>query len=409
MFLSDLYKETSLAIRSNRARSSLTILGIVIGIGSVISMVSIGQGAQKSIESSIESMGSNLLIIMPGMKRNAVGTGGVSAGRGSAQTLTLEDAEAIKDEVSDVKEISPELSSRYQVVYKNNNTNTQIVGTVSQYPDVRSLTVESGSFFTIQDVKNANRVAVIAPDTRDDLFGEGVDPIGETIKINNMQFKIIGLTESKGGTGMGSQDDMIFIPISVAKRYLAGNSYISNVYVQAVDEESLTNIQSDVTELLLKRHKISDEASADFQIMNQSDVVEAASSVTGTFTMLLGAIAGISLVVGGIGIMNMMLTTVTERTREIGLRKAIGAKRNDISNQFLAESVMLTFIGGILGVVLGWTISKIITSFADIATTISFSSVLLAFGVSAAIGIIFGYYPAKRAAKLNPIEALRYE
>ncbi|MFA6394144.1 MAG: ABC transporter permease [Patescibacteria group bacterium] len=408
MLLSDLYKETFFAIKANRGRSSLTVLGIVIGIGSVIAMVAIGQGSQKSIEASIESIGSNLLIIMPGSQQG-LGGGGVSAGRGSAQTLTLEDAEAIKKETASVKAVEPELTGRYQVSVKSNNTNTQVVGTVAEYPEVRNVEVDFGNFLTEQDIKGLSKVAVLGPTTRDDLFGEGANPVGETVRINKVDFRVIGVTKSKGGSGFGSQDDMIFVPLATAKAYLSGSSYLSTIYVQAENQESLTAAQNGITELLLARHKISDPANADFQILNQSDIVATASSVTGTFTMLLAAIAGISLIVGGIGIMNMMLTNVTERTREIGLRKAIGAKRNDISNQFLGEAVMLTFIGGGLGIILGLLVSVAVSKFANIATTVSASSIVLAFGVSAAIGIIFGYYPARRASKLNPIEALRYE
>ena len=407
MLVNDLIQETLSAIKANKARSGLTILGIIIGIGSVIAMVAIGTGAQKSIEASIQSIGSNLLIVMPGFQRG-VG-GGVSAGRGSATTLTADDAEAIKSEVADVKAVEPELSGRYQVTAKGANTNTQIVGTVPDYPEVRNLEVEEGSFFTETDLKSNNKVAILGPTTRDDLFGEGVNPVGKTVRIKQVDFKVIGVTKTKGGSGFGSQDDMIYIPMSVARAYLSGSQFINTIYIQATDASSLTAVQNQVTELLLARHKISDPASADFQIMNQADIVATASSVTGTFTMLLAAIAGISLIVGGIGIMNMMLTNVTERTREIGLRKAIGAKRNDISNQFLAEAVTLTFIGGGLGIILGWLLAFVVSKFAGIATTVSLSSVVLAFGVSAAIGIIFGYYPARRAAKLNPIDALRYE
>jgi len=407
MLTSDLFQETYTAVTANKARSGLTMLGIVIGIGSVIAMVSIGQGAQSSIESSIQSIGSNLLLISPGAPRSS--GGGVNAGRGSVQTLTLDDAEAIKGGVTTIKAIAPDVSRRYQVTAKGKNTNTQIVGTTPAYTSVRNIEVADGAFFNDAQVKSLAKVAVLAPTTRDDLFGVGASVVGQKIRINQVDFKIVGVTKSKGGTGFGNQDDMIFVPITVAQNYLSGNSYVSTISVQAPNAESLSTIQQQISDLLLSRHKISNPQQADFQILNQADIVATASSVTGTFTILLAAIAGISLIVGGIGIMNMMLTTVTERTREIGLRKAIGAKRDDISNQFLAESVMLTFIGGLIGVGLGWLASKAVTNFAGINTTISMSSVLLAFGVSAAIGIIFGYYPARRAAKLNPIEALRYE
>jgi len=407
MKIQDLLQETYFALSANKARSGLTILGIVIGIGSVIAMVSIGQGAQGSIQASIQSIGSNLILIMPGAQRTAGVQ--VSTGRGSAQTLTQEDADAIQKEVALAKAVAPENSKRYQITTKGKNTNTQVVGTVASYPDVRNIQIDSGSFISDQNIKSLSKVAVIGPTTRDDLFGTGVNPIGQSIKINKVDFKVIGMTKTKGGTGFGSQDDIVFIPLSTAQRFLAGDAYVTTISVSAADQSSMTIIQEQITSLLLQRHNISNPQLADFQIMNQQDIVQTASSVTNTMTMLLAAIAGISLIVGGIGIMNMMLTTVTERTREIGLRKSIGAKKRDISRQFLAESVMLTFLGGVIGVALGWAVSMGVTQFAGITTSISLQSVLVAFGVSAAIGIIFGYYPARRAAGLNPIEALRYE
>jgi putative ABC transport system permease protein len=405
--LQDTLQETFSAITVNKARSGLTILGIVIGIGSVIAMVSIGQGAQGSIEESIQSIGSNLVLVMPGLQRG-VGTQ-VSSGRGSAQTLTQADSDVIKTEITLAKEVAPEISKRYQVTSKGKNTNTQVVGTVAAYPEVRNVQIETGSFISDQNVRSLSKVAVLGPTVRDDLFGSSTIPIGQSIRINKVDFKIIGITKSKGGTGFGSQDDMIFVPISTAQKFLAGDNYVTTINVQAAGQNSMSALQQEITNLLLERHNISNAQLADFQVLNQSDIVATASSVTNTFTILLASIAGISLIVGGIGIMNMMLTTVTERTREIGLRKAIGAKKKDISLQFLAESVMLTFFGGVIGVVFGWLLSLGVTYFTSIATSISLFSILLAFGVSAAIGIIFGYYPARRAAGLNPIEALRYE
>lgn len=400
-------EETYSSLTVNKARSGLTILGIVIGIGSVIAMISIGQGAQSSIEARIQSIGSNLLLVTPGAQRGAGVQ--VSAGRGSAQTLTQADADAITQQVTSAKAIAPEISRRYQVTARGTNTNTQVVGTVASYPAVRNIEIDQGSFISDQNIQSLSRVAVLGPTARDDLFGVDADAIGQTIRINKVDFKIIGITKTKGGTGFGSQDDMIFVPISTAQRYLAGDTYVTTISIEAQDQSSMAAVQQQVTNLLLTRHNIGDPQLADFSVLNQTDIVAAASSVTGTFTILLGAIAGISLVVGGIGIMNMMLTTVTERTREIGLRKAIGAKKKDISTQFLTESVMLTFIGGVVGVIFGWLIALAVTQFAGITTQVSLTSVALAFGVSAAIGIIFGYYPARRAAGLNPIEALRYE
>ncbi len=407
MKIIDIFEETFSALAANKVRTALTMLGIVIGIGSVIAMVSIGQGAQASIESSIQSIGSNLLIVMPGAQRS-VGSQ-VSTARGSATSLKLEDATAIGNEISGIKGVAPEASKRFQVVYSGKNTNTQIDGITPAYSDVRTVEVDSGSFITDQQVSAGSKVAVLGPTVREDLFGAEEDPIGQSVKINKIEFKVIGVTKAKGGSGFGSQDDMIFVPISTAQKFLLGGDSVNTINIAAETAEVMTDVQQQVTDLLLERHKISDPTLADFNILNQADIVSAASSVTGTLSALLGAIAGISLLVGGIGIMNMMLTTVTERTREIGLRKAIGAKNGDISIQFLTESVMLTFSGGVLGVAFGWGASFLMSQFAGLTTKISTSSVLLAFGVSALIGIVFGYYPAKRASRLNPIEALRYE
>jgi putative ABC transport system permease protein len=403
----DIIEETYAALSGNKVRSGLTILGIVIGIGSVIAMISIGQGAQSSIQSRIQSIGSNLVLVMPGAQR---GPGyQVSSGRGSARTLTQEDANAITAEIPLVQAVAPELTSRYQVTAKGTNTNTSVVGTVEAYPSVRNVEIDTGTFITSQHVSSLAKVAVLGPTSRDDLFGSSSDPIGSAIRIKGIEFKVIGVTKAKGGSGFGSQDDMIYIPLSSAQRYLAGEDYVSTISVQATDANSMATIQQSITDLLLSRHHISDPTLADFNILNQADIVATASSITQTFTILLAAVAGISLIVGGIGIMNMMLTSVTERTKEIGLRKAIGAKNKDISTQFLVEAVMLTFLGGAIGVLLGISISYGITKLGIIETTVSLSSVLLAFGVSTVIGIVFGYYPARRAAGLNPIDALRYE
>lgn len=406
MTTSDIIHETYSALTANKVRSGLTMLGIVIGIGSVIAMTAIGAGAQTSISSSIQSLGSNLVIVMPGAQRSF---GGPSSGRGSAQSLTLDDANAIKNSISNVAAVDPETSGRYQVTATGTNTNTSVSGVSDLYPTVRNAQVDQGSFISAENVSSVAKVAVLGPTTASDLFGDSSSAVGQSIRIKNIIFKVIGVMVSKGGTGFGNQDDAIYIPITTAQHYLTGNEYLSSIDIAATDSNSMTQVQNDTTTLLLSRHHINDPTQADFNTLNQADIVKTASGVTGTFTILLGAVAGISLLVGGIGIMNMMLTTVTERTKEIGLRKAIGAKGSDISIQFLIESVMLTFTGGAIGVALGWSIAFIITKLGILQTSVSLGSVLLAFGVSAAIGIIFGYYPARRASRLNPIDALRYE
>ncbi len=403
----DLIEETFFGILANKARSGLTVLGIVIGIGSVVAMVSIGQGATSDISENIQSLGSNLLVVMPG-SQGGVGSQ-VRGGIGSASTLVLEDAEAIAEQIDYVEAVAPEVSTRKQVVVKSENTNTSIYGVNVSYAEVKNVELETGSFISDQSVKKNSKVAVLGPDTRDDLFGEGVNPVGEKIKIETMQFTVIGVTKSKGGTGMGSSDDLIYIPISTAQRYLTGSDAISTINIEVEEADLMSYVEEQITNLLLIRHNIASSLNADFTIMNQADILAAMSDVSGTLTLLLGAIAGISLIVGGIGIMNMMLTTVTERTREIGLRKSLGGKNRDITFQFLAESVTLTFVGGLIGIILGWIASILVTKFSGTTTVVTAWSIFLAFGISAAIGIIFGYYPARRAASLNPIEALRYE
>lgn len=403
----DIIHETYIALSSNKARSGLTMLGIVIGISSVIAMTAIGQGAQNSIQSSIQSIGANLIIVIPGAQK---GPGvQISQGRGSAKTLTLDDADAITTNVSNLAGVAPEVSGRYQVTARGTNTNTQIVGVTGTYATVRNMDIESGNFITDQYVNSSAKVAVLGPTTRDDLFGTGADVLGETVRINKIDFKIIGITKTKGGSGFSNPDDQIFIPLTTAQRFLSGDQYVTTINVSAQSADVTSAAQQDITALLLERHHIKNTQSADFNTLNQADIIATASSVTSTFTILLAAVAGISLVVGGIGIMNMMLTTVTERTKEIGLRKAVGAKRKDISTQFLVEAVALTFIGGMFGILLGWGISYGVTALGILQTQVSLNSILLAFGVSAGIGIVFGYYPALRAAKLNPIDALRYE
>ncbi|HUO55860.1 MAG TPA: ABC transporter permease [Candidatus Paceibacterota bacterium] len=408
MKIKDTFEETYAALSANKVRSGLTILGIVIGISSVIALVSIGQGATASIQASIQSIGSNLLQVTPGAAPSAGGFG-VSSGRGSAKTLTMDDASAIASQVQSVSGVAEEISGRYQVVGAGTNTNTTVDGVTGNYATIRNVQIADGTFITDEQSSELAKVAVLGPTAVSDLVASGTEPVGQLIRINGQQFSIIGVTVAKGGTGFSSPDDMIYIPVQTMALYLAGNSYLSTIDVQAASADATTQVQNDVTTLLLQRHNISDPTKADFSVLNQADILASASSITGTLTTLLGAIAGISLLVGGIGIMNMMLTTVTERTREIGLRKAIGAKKSDINTQFLVEAVALTTIGGIAGIIFGVGISLAVSLSGVVKTSISIEPILLAFGVSAAIGILFGWYPAQRAASLNPIEALRYE
>jgi putative ABC transport system permease protein len=407
MFLTDLIEETYMSLMSNKTRSILTILGIVIGIASVITMTSIGQGSAKDIEDNIQSLGSNLLVISPGNQKS-IGTT-VKGGFGSASTLVLSDAEAIESKIQNLEAVAPLISSRKQVVVKGQNTNTSIYGVNENYKDVRSIEMELGVFINNIYVEKKSKVAVLGPTTRDTLFGEGFDPMGQKIKIDGQEYTVIGITESKGSSGMNNADDLIYIPISVAEHYITGNESLSSIYIQVGSEKLMEKAEADINSLLMQRHKIEDESSVDFSIMNQAEIMETMTSVSQTMTILLGAIAGISLLVGGIGIMNMMLTTVTERTREIGLRKSLGATSSEISNQFLLESISLTFIGGAVGVILGFLAAYLVNKIGGTTTVVTVTSVALACFVSAFIGIIFGYYPAKRASKLNPIEALRYE
>ncbi len=403
MTLLDIFEETYTALSANKVRSGLTILGIVIGIGSVIAMVSIGQGAKNSIQTSIEGLGSNLLTILPGVVQP--GRGIVSSGRGSAQTLENSDIDIIRD-IEGVAAVSPEVSRRFQVISSiGNNTNTTINGITPEFFFVKNLAVSVGSPISDASVRSLGREAVLGATVARDLFSED-DPLGKTIRINKTTFRVVGILESKGGAGFSGPDDMILVPLSTMQKILSGVDYLTTISVSVTDKDRMNEIKDAIIESLVQKHKVSEP---DFSIISQEDILGTLTQVIDTFTLFLASIAGISLLVGGIGIMNMMLTTVTERTREIGLRKAIGAKRVDINRQFLAEAVLLTFIGGIAGIIFGWLVSTGVNYSGLIQTQVSLSSVLLAFSVSAAIGIIFGYYPARRAAALNPIEALRYE
>ncbi len=391
----------------NKMRTGLAILGIIIGIGSVIALVSLGQASQQAIQSRIQSLGANLLTVISGAQR----TGAVRGAAGGSTTLTNEDATAIANssQVTTVKNVSPEFSRRTQITTGGSNTNTQVIGVTAVYPEVHKVTISSGNFISQRDLDSMAKVAVVGPQVVSDLFGDGADPIGQTIRINSQTLTIIGVTTSKGGTGFQNQDDIVYVPLTTAQKQLFGANYLSSIALEAKSSEVMTDAQNEVGYLLLARHKFNDPAQADFSIFSQQDILNTASAATGTFTTLLSGIAAISLLVGGIGIMNIMLVTVTERTREIGLRKALGAKKKVITTQFLIESILLTFSGGGIGIILGIFASFIISHATGSPFVLSPISIFLAFIVSAGIGILFGWYPAQKAANLQPIEALRYE
>ena len=397
---------------SNRLRSSLTMLGILIGVSAVILLVGVGNGASVAVQQQIQSLGSNLLTVFPS---NARGAGGVQQGFGTGSTLTLDDVKAIANRQSspDVVTAIPSAGGRAQLTFGNQNWNSSLTGTTEDFPSVRNYPLASGQFFTAGDVDASSKVAVIGQTVVTNLFSSE-DPIGQVIKINRQSFRVIGVLAQKGSSGgFNNQDDVVVVPITAAWNYLLGGRgrNVQQIYVEATSAEATSAATTEVTQVLLDRHHISDPAQADFQILSQQDVLNSASQTTGVLTLMLGAIASISLVVGGIGIMNIMLVTVTERTREIGIRKAIGARRRDILMQFLIESMFLAGLGGALGILVGFGLSRILPLAVSSLPTpiISMPSVFMAFGISVGIGLFFGLYPANRAARLRPIEALRYE
>jgi putative ABC transport system permease protein len=393
------------ALRRNKLRSSLTALGIIIGVASVVAMVAVGNGAQARITNQISALGQNLLTIFAGSKHS----GGVNSGLGSASTITLADADAIAREVTDVAAISPEDSITAQVIANGRNWSTNVVGESQDYLKIRDWKLSSGSMFTEREVHGAAKVAVIGSKTANELFGP-LNPVGQSVRIKNIPFVIIGLLESKGsGMGGQNQDDRLIIPYTTAMKRLTGDKYLRSVNVQVVSSDRMEIAQKQLIGLLRQRHRLITGQDDDFNIFNQKEIADTVNSVSTIITLLLGAVAGISLLVGGIGIMNIMLVSVTERTREIGIRIAVGAQPGDIRLQFLIEAVTLSLLGGLIGVLCGIGASKLVGVVANFQAIVSSGSILLAFGVSSIIGIFFGFYPAHKAAALDPIEALRNE
>ncbi len=394
------------ALLRNKLRSLLTMLGIIIGVGAVIAMVAIGQGAQTSVEAQINSLGTNVLLIFPGQTTR----GGVSSGAGSATTLTEEDVKAVKEQCPAVSLTSPIMRIGGQVVYGNLNWSSTMQGGSVDFFSIRDWRVDIGEFFTEQDVRAATKVCLIGQTVAMQLF-ENSNPIGQTIRIRNIPFKVIGTLKPKGQNVMGQdQDDIVIMPYTTLfKRLMGSQSRAWGFIVSAKSKSEITDAQQQITDLLRLRHKLSLMDDNDFTIRTQTDIAEASSATSKIMTLLLGSIAGVSLIVGGIGIMNIMLVSVTERTREIGIRKAIGAKRSDILQQFLIEAIVMGVVGGIIGVGLGVSASKLIATFAQWPVVVSTNSIFLAVSFSGAVGVFFGFYPARKAAGLNPIEALRYE
>ncbi len=403
-----IFKMATVSLKINKMRSILTSLGIIIGVSAVIIMLAVGSGASKKIAKDMESMGSNLLMIRSASAKS----GGVRMGSGTRPTLTMKDAQAIEVKCRGILAIAPYSSESKQLTYGNQNWSTSVGGTTMPYFMIRNYEIESGRGFLPEDNKNSTKVAIIGQTVSTELFGD-VDPIGKTIRIGNVPFKVIGLLKTKGSSGMGQdQDDIVFIPITTAQRKVFGTDFpgtVNMIAVKAQNDEVINIAQEDITELLKQRHNIGKNQENDFEIRNLAEMQETIKSATKTMSLLLGAIAGVSLIVGGIGIMNIMLVSVTERTKEIGIRMAIGAKASDIRIQFLIESFLLSMIGGLIGVFVGVVGALLMQKFAGMNVAITIESILLSMGFSAAIGIGFGYYPAYKASLLNPIDALRYE
>ncbi len=393
------------ALQKNKMRSFLTMLGIIIGVGAVIAMLAIGQGAEYSVQQQINALGTNVLVVLPGTQQ----TGSVRVGAGSVTTLTEDDALAIQKECPAVALISPGTRAVGQVIAGNLNWATTIEGTGPDYLQIRDWNLQYGDFYTDQDVKAASKVCVVGTTVADNLFPDS-SPVGQSIRIRNVPFKVIGVLEKKGQNAMGQdQDDIILAPYSTVAKRLSWFPYIRQVLVSATSPATIPVAQQQVTDLLRMRHKIGPYDPDDFTIRNQADLATAANATTDILTLLLASIASVSLLVGGIGIMNIMLVSVTERTREIGIRMSIGARGRDILTQFLIEALVLSLLGGIIGIMFGFAGSLVISHVAKWPTIVTAFSIVLSFGFSIAIGIFFGFYPARKAALLNPIDALRFE
>jgi len=395
------------ALIRNKMRAALTMLGIIIGVAAVIAMVSIGQGASASVQAQIESIGTNLLFVSAG----AQNVGGVRSGTGDTgtNTLTVDDLQAIKREVPSVSMVTPNVNARSQLVAGNMNWNTAVTGVSEEYPEIRKWPVANGSFFTDADVRTAARVIVIGQTLADNLY-PGTDPIGQDIRVLNLPFRIVGVMARKGQDPQGrDQDDVAFAPYTTVQKKILGRDRVQIAFVSAISQDATYTAQSQITELLRQRHKLTASEPNDFTVRNMTDVAEAANETSKTMTILLACIAGVSLLVGGIGIMNIMLVSVTERTREIGIRMAIGARSSAVRSQFLIESIVLSLTGGMVGIILGVAFSLAIPAFLGWPTLVSMMAIIGSVLFSAAVGIFFGYYPARKAASLDPIEALRYE
>jgi putative ABC transport system permease protein len=393
------------ALRRNKLRSSLTALGIIIGVFAVVAMVAIGNGTRASIESQVAGLGQNMLMVFAGSRRS----GGVNSGLGSASAITLEDAAALRREIPDVVASSPEVTTTAQAIANGRNWSTTIAGEAPEYLVIRDWSMASGSMFTDREVRSAGKVAVLGDKTAHELFGV-LDPVGQTVRIGNIPFVIIGVLASKGaGVGGQNQDDRVVIPYTTAMKRITGDKYLRSVYLQIGEAERIPIAQDQITRLLRQRHRLLPDASDDFNIFSQQEIADTVNTVTSTLTLLLGAIAGLSLVVGGIGIMNIMLVSVTERTREIGIRISVGAQPGDIRVQFLIEAITLSLLGGLAGVLLGIGATRAIAMASSFKPIVTMGSIMLAFSVSFSIGVFFGFYPARRASLLDPIDALRYE